>query len=115
VVAGCSDDDAASTSVTTTPTASVDTVNAAPAEWVAVYAVEPYEDEWRSSFIAEADSAIFEGPANCFDGLATQLHVDGSDMVIGLVAETEPELEDAIGRVPGEAIVRAELPSNCND
>lgn len=81
--------------------------------WVAVYEIEPYSEERRTTFIEDADPFMFDGPAACFDHLTEELGRGQVD-ILAIVASSEDELRTAQAHVEGDPILIGRYGDRCN-
>lgn len=112
------DEPATRSGISATSTSEATNEAEAPREWVAVYEVSPYSEERRQAFIAAAGTAVFEGPALCFDGLSERAEVSAPGpeaSVLALIAPTEENLRDAMTHLSETPRLVAEFPSFCRD
>jgi hypothetical protein len=94
-------------------------VSAGPrTEWLAVFRVERDPEELEADtqeFLELVGHFIFVGPVSCFEGLPAGYASPGDAYALAVVAETEQELEHAIGLTGREPLFRRRVTSWCVD
>lgn len=87
-------------------------------EWLAVFRIEKDPEELEADtqeFLELVRGFIFVGPVSCFEGLPVGYASPGDAYALAVVAETEQELEHAIGLTGREPLFRRQVTSWCVD
>lgn len=87
-------------------------------EWLAVFRVENDPEELEADtqeFLELVGGFIFVGPVSCFEGLPAGYAAPGDAYALAVVAETEQQLEHAIGLTGREPLFRRQVTAWCVD
>lgn len=85
-------------------------------EWVAVFdtARDPNDlEQEQAGLLERVEGAILVAPAGCHEGLPKALKVDDGTYVLGVVALTKQQMEQAVDRAERDPIFRGQLTLLC--
>jgi len=100
------------------PSATTQVSSGPRTEWLAVFRVVKDPEELEADtqeFLELVGGFIFVGPVSCFEGLPAGYASPGDAYALAVVAETEQELEHAIGLTGREPLFRRQVVSWCVD
>lgn len=89
-----------------------------PTAWVAVFATAAESsdlEEETQDLIERVGRAIVASPAGCFPTLADRLGIGPNDYVLGVIAFSERDLQDAIEKADGNPVLTGAFPDLCGE
>jgi hypothetical protein len=122
LLTACTEDGTAGATMTldpTSPDSQIGSPQSGPsAVWLAGLRVEVDPEDLQADtreIMDEAGSAIFAGPVSCFDSVPAEFVPAPDAYVLGLVAPSKEELDEAVDRVGREPIFVEQVTNTCVD